>query len=91
MTGTDGRCLSLDFRCMQNVYTTSDLSEAVILKYFGHKLECVDKTSYRAEFYFKREKDTDKLLKSYRERVLQVEPYAYYQCLREVKDRLYNG
>lgn len=74
-----------------NEYITSDLSEAVILKYFGHKLECVDKANYRAEFYFKREKGTDELLKGYRERTLQVEPYAYYQCQREVKDRLYNG
>jgi Domain of unknown function (DUF5659) len=74
-----------------NEYTTSDLSEAVVLKYFGHKLECVDKTQYRAEFSFKREQSTDELLRAYRERTLQVEPYAYYQCQREVKDRLYNG
>jgi hypothetical protein len=74
-----------------NEYITSDLSEAVVLKYFGHKLQYVDKSTYRAEFYFIRESDTDDILKSYRERVLQVEPYAYYQCQRDVKDRLYNG
>ena len=74
-----------------NEYITSDLSEAVVLKYFGHKLQCVDKSTYRAEFCFLRESDTDDILKSYRERVLQVEPYAYYQCHRDVKDRLYNG
>jgi hypothetical protein len=73
-----------------NEYTTSDLSEAVVLKYFGHKLECVDKTQYRAVFCFTREAGTDELLRSYRERVLQVEPYAFFQCIKEVKDRLYN-
>jgi len=75
----------------ENVYSTSDINEAVTLKYFGHKLQCVDKTNYRAEFCFLRESDTDDILRSYRERVLQVEPYAYYQYQRDLKDRLYNG
>jgi len=74
-----------------NEYTTSDLTEATVLKYLGHKLESVDKTQYRAQFSFAREKDTDAVLVSYRERVLQVEPYAFAQCMRELKDRLYNG
>jgi hypothetical protein len=72
-------------------YSTSDFNEVVLLKYMGHKLECVDKTNHRAEFCFERQEDTDDILRSYRERVLQVEPYAYFQCQREVKDRLYNG
>jgi hypothetical protein len=74
-----------------NVYQTSDLNEAVVLKYFGHKLEFVDKTSYRAQFCFERTEETDDILRSYRERVLQVEPYAFFQSLKEIKDRLYNG
>ena len=74
-----------------NEITTSDLNEAVVLKYFSHRLECVDRTQKRAVFSFRREVDTDEILKSYRERVLSVEPYAFYQCGREIKDRLYNG
>ena len=74
-----------------NEYTTSDLNEATVLKYLGHKLDCVDKTQRRALFCFEREEDTDDILRSYRERVLQVEPYAYSLCQRELKDRLYNG
>lgn len=73
-----------------NEYTTSDLNEAVLLRYFNHKLECVDKTQKRAVFFFAREDKTDALIKSYRERILQVEPYAFFQCMRDVKDRLYN-
>jgi len=76
---------------MNNEYRTSSMDEAVVIKYFGHKLEYVDRTRKRAEFCFTREESTDDILKSYRERVLQVEPYAFYQCIREVKDRLYNG
>lgn len=74
-----------------NEYTTSDLNEATVLKYHGHKLECIDKSEYRAQFCFERREDTDDILRSYRERVLQVEPYAFFQCTRDVKDRLYNG
>lgn len=74
-----------------NEYITSDLYEATVLKYVGHKLECVDKTQYRAQFCFARTEKTDAVLVSYRERVLQVEPYAFAQCMRELKDRLYNG
>ncbi|MFT5849312.1 MAG: hypothetical protein ACI9H6_000117 [Patiriisocius sp.] len=74
-----------------NEYITTDLYEAVVLKYTDHKLECVDKTQRRAEFCFARRADTDAILKSYRERVLRVEPYAFSLCLRDIKDRLYNG
>lgn len=77
---------------MKNVnYETFDLIEASVLKYYGHKLDCVDKTQKRAVFCFQKAEDTDRLLKGYWERVLQVEPYAFSQCMRDVKDRLYNG
>ncbi len=74
-----------------NEYKTSDLNEAVVLKYYGHKLSCVDKTTYRAQFCFERSEETDEVLKEYRERTLLVEPYAFFQCSKELKDRLYNG
>jgi hypothetical protein len=74
-----------------NEYITADIYEATVLKYFGHKLPFVDKSEHRARFYFERVDQTDDILKSYRERVLQVEPYAFSQCMRDVKDRLYNG
>lgn len=67
------------------------MDEAVLLKYFGHKLQLVDKTVKRAEFHFERTHLTDEILRNYREKVLQVEPYTYYQIMKEVKDRLYNG
>lgn len=76
---------------MIDIYTTTNLNEAVILKYYEHKLQCVDKTQRRAEFCFEQQIDTNKLLISYRERQLQVEPFAFYQCQRDIKDRLYNG
>ena len=74
-----------------NEYRTSDLNEAVVLKYFGHKLECVDKTEHRAQFCFERQDDTDKILRGYREQTLLVEPYVFSLYQRELKNRLYNG
>mgnify|MGYP006923428821 FL=1 len=77
---------------MKNVnYETFDLVEASVLKYYSQKLECINKTQKRAVFSFIKDDQTDQLLKSYWERVLQVEPYAFSQCMRDVKDRLYNG
>ncbi len=75
----------------ENEYITSDLPEAVVLKHFDHPLLSIDKTHYRAQFCFKRISGTDDLIRRYRERELQVEPYSFFQCLKEVKDRLYNG
>ena len=74
-----------------NVYETSDLNEAVILKYFAYKLESVDRTSKRAIFSFRKDDGFEDVLRGYRERKLQVEPYFYSQCIKDVKDRLYNG
>ncbi len=73
-----------------NEYVTSDLLEATILRFFAHRLEFVDKSDRRARFCFVRKENTEEILEGYRERVLVVEPYAFFQCLKEVKDRLYN-
>lgn len=76
---------------VENVnYKTSDLSEAATLKCLGHTLESIDKTQRRASFCFAKKPITEDILNRYRERVLLVEPYAFFQCLREIKDRLYN-
>ena len=74
-----------------NEHNTSDLNEAVLMAYFGHKLVCVDRTNKRAVFYFRKEDNTEELLSAYRERSLMVEPYMFYQCSKGIKDRLYNG
>lgn len=74
-----------------NEYRTSDWNEAVVLKYYGDKLNCVDKTTYRAQFCFERTEETEEILREYRERMLLVEPYAFFQCSKDLKDRLYNG
>lgn len=71
-------------------YKTSDLSEAATLKYLNHRLVSIDKTQRRAQFCFAKKALTDDILNRYHERELLVEPYAFFQCLKEIKDRLYN-
>ncbi len=73
-----------------NEYTTSDLNEAAILRYFGNVIDFVDKTQRRAQFCFICNDEILKTLDGYKKRTLLVEPYAFFQCIKEVKDRLYN-
>ncbi len=75
----------------ENVYQTSDFAEAITLKYFSHQIKFVDRSEKRAVFHFFRKDNTQEVLSAFRERGLKVEPFAFYQCEREVKSRLYNG
>lgn len=74
-----------------NEYFTNDLAEASVLRYSNHVLSFVDKSDRRAKFVFIKREDTEDVLDKYRERVLQVEPYAFFQCIRDMKDRLYQN
>lgn len=73
------------------MYTTSDFAEAVVLRYYGHKITSVDRSQRRAVFHFEHSFDTDELLEKYHDRKLLVEPQSFYLCEREIKDRIYNG
>ena len=75
---------------METIYI-SDFLEAVILRYYGHKIVHVDRSQKRAVFHFEHSYDTDELLEKYRNRELLIEPQSLYLCEREMKDRIYNG
>lgn len=72
-----------------NTYQTSDFTEAVVLRYYGHKIVSVDKSQRRAVFHFVHSYDTDELLEKYRNRGLLIEPQSFYLCEREMKSLLY--
>jgi hypothetical protein len=73
-----------------SMYQTSDFQEAVILRYYGHRLASVDTSQKRAVFYFDHSYDTEQVMEDYRNRELLVEPKSFYLCQREIKDRLYS-
>jgi len=73
------------------MYETSDLQTASFLYGTGHKLDCIDRTTNRAVFCFKRQKGTDFLLESFHRRHEFVEPNSYFESIKYLKNRLYNG
>ena len=75
---------------MNENHKTSDFVEAAVLTYFGHRLEYVDKSQKRAVFHFSKIEETSELLEQFWAHTLAVEPYAFYQCERELKARLYS-
>lgn len=76
--------------CM-DTYQTSDFTEAVVLRYNGHKIRSVDRSERRAVFYFDISYDTEEILNKYKIGELLVEPRSFYLCEREMKDYLYSN
>ncbi len=76
---------------VDDYYSTTDLNlSCVISMYFP--LWAIDrKNTSKAEFIFKREEGLDKLVESFWRRQLQVEPIAYFNQLKVIKSRLYEG
>lgn len=73
-----------------NYFETTDISCASAIYCMGEKIEAIDKTDpYRASFVFKRSKELDALIQGFWAHSLLVDPLAYFNCLKEVKTRLY--
>ena len=70
--------------------TTSDFTEAVVLRYYGHKISFVDRSQKRAVFHFDMSYDTKEILDQLRKGEIKLEPRSFYLCQREIKDLLYN-
>ena len=69
---------------------TSDFPEAVVLRYYGHRISSIDRSQRRAVFYFDSSYDTEEILNKYKMGELMVEPRSFYLCVREMKDLLYS-
>ena len=74
-----------------NSFESSDLSLVAALSCFGAVIESVDRSAPRAVFYIRREKGLDQLVQAFHGHVLQVEPLAYFNALKEAKSRLYSA
>jgi hypothetical protein len=73
-------------------FSTADLALATAISLF-HPLEAIDRESNprKAQFVFKRDAGLDELITSYWRRELKVGPQAYYDAMRTIKGRLYEG
>ncbi|MGB2580622.1 MAG: DUF5659 domain-containing protein [Minisyncoccia bacterium] len=73
-----------------NYFETTDISLASAIVTFGGKIDAIDKADpYRSVFVFKRSKELDALIQGFWAHSLSVDPLAYFNCLKEVKNRLY--
>jgi hypothetical protein len=74
-----------------SIFQTSDFPLVVTLSVW-FPIESVDRTDYqRASFAFCRNKKLDELVAAFYSRELNVEPQAFYQAMKTVKSRLYDG
>ena len=73
-------------------FATADLALATALSLF-YPLETIDRESNprKAQFVFRQTARLDELITSYWRRELKVGPQEYYDAMRVIKGRLYDG
>jgi len=80
-------------RLNQNEYfKSSDLALCATLCYFGYSIESIDKTNpAKSLFLIKRDDKLDDLIKGFWSHQLKVEPSAFFNCIKELKNRIFNA
>ena len=72
-------------------FESNDLPLCATLRYFGYQIEKIDKSNpAKTIFQFNRDEQLDNLIQQYWEHHLQVEPVAFFNCLKECKSRIYS-
>ena len=71
-------------------FRTSDLPLSSALLCLGFCLETVEKEYPKSTFIFKRSEALDEAVQSFWASSLRLEPKAYFNCVKEVKSRLYS-
>lgn len=73
-------------------YKTTDLALAGALYVCGYHIEALDRTDpARVVFLIRREENLDDIVRLFLTHELQLDPLAYFNALKELKTRLYNG
>ena len=76
----------------ENYVQTSDLALATCLCYFGYSIDEIDKSNPRkAQFVIKRDEKIDDYIKKFWRHELTVEPVAFINLIKEIKNRLYDN
>lgn len=72
-------------------FQSNDLPLCATLRYFGYDIEAIDKQNpAKAVFSFKQGERLDNLIQQYWAHQLLVEPVAFFNCLKEIKSRVYS-
>lgn len=72
-------------------FETAELSLASTLICLGFKLDYVEKKDPKSLFVFRREEQLDLAIQGFWAGELRVEPKAFFNCIKEVKSRLYDN
>ena len=71
-------------------FKSSDLSLVATLQLYGYQIEAMDRSnSEKIVFVIKRDEELDKLIQAFWSRILQVEPLAYFESIKNIKSRIY--
>ena len=70
---------------------SSDICLCCALDFYGYRVEAIDKQNpSRVIFLVKRDDQIDDLIAKHFKRELRVEPLAFFNCLKQLKTRIYN-
>ena len=73
-----------------DLFTTSDLALAAVVALY-YSIESIDKSNpKKVLFIFKKDKNFHLCIEKYWNGELKVEPLKFYQCLKMLKNRIYN-
>lgn len=76
---------------LNDYYSTTDLALTTAISLF-FPLEAIDRQNpHKALFLFKRNAELDQLIETYWKGELKVNPATYFQQLKIIKARLYEG
>lgn len=76
----------------ENYFESADLSLIATLVALGYNLDGIDRNnSSRAILYIKRDKQLDEIVQAFWAHSLKVDPLTYFNCLKEIKTRIYNS
>lgn len=72
-------------------FESSDLSLITTLASIGYNVEAIDRNNgSRATFLIPRDKFLDEKIQAFWSHSITVDPLIYFNCLKELKTRLYN-
>lgn len=75
-----------------DIFSTHELSLSAALVSWGFPLNCIDKTNpSRVVFIFMRTPELDNYIQSFWDNSGKISPKTYFNALREVKSRIYEG
>lgn len=72
-------------------FQSADLSLVATLASIGYSIEAIDRNNgSRAIFLIPRDKFLDEKVQAFWSHSITVDPLTYFNCLKELKTRLYN-